>query len=203
MRKVDEIPYDFSRKRLTVVVEEEAAGRHRLVTKGAFDSVMAVCAMADEARAACVRYYQQASAQGLRVLAVATREVAPRGRYGREDEQDLRLAGFLLFLDPPKEGVADTLRQLARLGIRTKVISGDNRHIVAHVAREIGIDARAILTGEQLGRMADEALWSLAPRTNLFVEVNPQQKERIVRALQRTGHTVAYLGDGINDAPAL
>lgn len=203
MRKVDEIPYDFSRKRLTVVVEEEAAGRHRLVTKGAFDSVMAVCAMADEARAACVRYYQQASAQGLRVLAVATREVAPRGRYGREDEQDLRLAGFLLFLYPPKEGVADTLRQLARLGIRTKVISGDNRHIVAHVAREIGIDARAILTGEQLGRMADEALWSLAPRTNLFVEVDPQQKERIVRALQRTGHTVAYLGDGINDAPAL
>jgi Mg2+-importing ATPase len=202
-RKIDEIPYDFTRKRLTVVVEESPGEPHRIITKGAFDNVIAVCTLGSEARERCIRYYEQASAEGLRVLAVAVRETAPQPRYARADEQGMRLAGFLLFLDPPKPGVPEALRGLARLGIRTKVISGDNRHIVAHVARQIGIDSRAMLTGEQLAGLHDEALWSLAPRTDLFVEVDPQQKERIVRALQRTGHAVGYLGDGINDAPAL
>ncbi|RYY81555.1 MAG: HAD family hydrolase, partial [Comamonadaceae bacterium] len=203
VRKVDEIPYDFTRKRLTVVVEAAAGGPHRIITKGAVDNVLAVCALPEAARRQALDFYRQAGVEGLRVLAVATLDVAPKERYGREDEQGMQLAGFLLFLDPPKPGVAQALRRLARLGVRTKVISGDNRHIVAHVARAIGIDARAMLTGEQLSAISDEALWSVAPRTSLFVEVDPQQKERIVRALQRTGHAVGYLGDGINDAPAL
>jgi Mg2+-importing ATPase len=115
----------------------------------------------------------------------------------------MALAGLLLFLDPPKPDAAQTLRELHALGIRTKVITGDNRYVAAHVARVIGLDSDAMLTGEQIAAMRDEALWSRAPSTDLFVEVDPQQKERIVRALQRTGHAVGYLGDGINDAPAL
>ena len=111
--------------------------------------------------------------------------------------------GFLLFLDPPKAEAGQAVRDLAARGVRVKVITGDNRHVAAHVASAIGLDPKALLTGEAIAGLKDEALWHLAPRTDLFVEVDPQQKERIIRALQRTGHSVGYLGDGINDAPAL
>ena len=111
--------------------------------------------------------------------------------------------GFLVFYDPPKPDAARTIHDLNRLGIRIKVISGDNRYVTAHLAEAVGLDAKSMLTGEALATLKDEALWHLAPRTDLFVEIDPQQKERIVRALQRTGHSVGYLGDGINDAPAL
>jgi Mg2+-importing ATPase len=111
--------------------------------------------------------------------------------------------GFLLFQDPPKADAARAIADLAGLGIAIKVISGDNRFVTAHVARAVGLDAGAMLTGQEIAAMHDEALWHMAPRTDLFVEIDPQQKERIVRALQRTGHSVGYLGDGINDAPAL
>jgi Mg2+-importing ATPase len=111
--------------------------------------------------------------------------------------------GFLLFFDPPQARAAQAVRDLAARGIRIKVITGDNRHVAAHVAGAIGLDPKAMLTGEAIAGMREESLWHLAPRTDLFVEVDPQQKERIVRALQHAGHTVGYLGDGINDAPAL
>ena len=113
------------------------------------------------------------------------------------------LIGFLLFRDPIKSDAASAVRDLAALGIAIKVITGDNRYVAAHVAQEIGLQPSAMLTGEQLAALKDEALWPLTERTSLFVEVDPQQKERIVRALQRVGHAVGYLGDGINDAPAL
>ncbi len=211
-RKIDEIPYDFLRKRLTVVVEEPG-GPCRLITKGAFDNVLACCeavargegtqALDDEARAALGRRMRALGEAGYRVLALATREVASRERYGREDEAGLLFEGFLLFLDPARPEAARMLRELAGRGIRTKVITGDNRHVAAHFAAGVGLDAAALLTGPQIAAMREEALWHLAPRTDLFVEVDPQQKERIVRALQHAGHTVGYLGDGINDAPAL
>jgi Mg2+-importing ATPase len=203
VRKVDEIPYDFSRKRLTIIVQEQGNEEHLIITKGAFANVLAVCAIEPELRQRCERYYEAMSAEGYRVLALASRRSGPKTSYAREDERSMVLAGFLLFLDPPKPGIASTLEELEALGIRTKVITGDNRHIGTHLGRTIGLDPRAMLTGEQLSNMKDEALWSLAPRTDLFVEVDPQQKERIVRALQHTGHAVGYLGDGINDAPAL
>jgi Mg2+-importing ATPase len=111
--------------------------------------------------------------------------------------------GFLVFEDPPREDAQRTLAALRQLGIQVKIISGDNRHVTAHLAAAVGLDADSLLTGAELATLKDEALWHLAPRTSLFVEVDPQQKERIVRALQRTGHCVGYLGDGINDAPAL
>lgn len=212
--KIDEIPYDFLRRRLTIVVAAaDAPSQHLIVTKGAFSNVLDICSSVDlgdgdvplnaDRRAGLESVVKAKGAEGFRVLAVATRKVGAREHYGRDDEQGMTFRGFLVFHDPPKADAQRTIHDLNRLGIRIKVISGDNRHVTAHLAAAVGLNARAMLTGEELATLKDEALWHLAPRTDLFVEIDPQQKERIVRALQRTGHTVGYLGDGINDAPAL
>lgn len=215
LAKIDEIPYDFQRRRLTIVVADAAdtEGRHHMITKGAFDNVLAVCdrvagpgtaAPLDDAERERLRgYFRQRSAQGFRVLGLATRMLPAQRAYDHGDEAAMCFEGFLLFVDPPKPGAAQTLRDLAALGIRVKVITGDNRHVAAHVGAALGLATDTLLTGEQLTGMPDEALWRQAEITDLFAEVDPQQKERIVRALQRTGHAVGYLGDGINDAPAL
>ena len=212
--KIDEIPYDFMRRALTIVVSENASPNHHLIImKGAFTNVLSLCdsldvggneaVLDDELRAGLERAYQAFGVQGFRVLAVATRRIQARGHYGRDDEQAMTFRGFLVFFDPPKTQAASTLQALARLGISVKVISGDNRYVTAHIAKAIGLERASTMTGEELSRLTDEALWHRAPDTDLFVEIDPQQKERIVRALQRTGHAVGYLGDGINDAPAL
>jgi Mg2+-importing ATPase len=155
------------------------------------------------ARAELDAVFKAKGAEGFRVLAVATRRAAIKADYDRDDERDMTFRGFLVFLDPPKPEAKAAIADLARLGIAIKVISGDNRHVTAHMAQAVGLDASSMLTGEEIAGLRDEALWNLAPQTDLFVEIDPQQKERIVRALQRTGHSVGYLGDGINDAPAL
>jgi len=212
--KIDEIPYDFHRRRLTIVVAEDLApAQHLIVTKGAFSNVLGNCSslerdtvdipLTTDLRAELEAVFQAKGAAGFRVLAVATRRVAAKERYGRDDEQGMTFRGFLVFFDPPKPDAQRTIHDLAQLGIRIKVISGDNRYVTAHLAEAVGLNSKSMLTGEDLGKLKDEALWHLAPRTDLFVEIEPQQKERIVRALQRTGHSVGYLGDGINDAPAL
>lgn len=213
-RKIDEIPYDFRRKRLTIVVaDEHDESAALMITKGAFSNILAVCtsakqddatvSMTPELREQLETYYKAKGAAGFRVLALATRQMPFRAHYGHEDETGMAFEGFLLFLDPPKADAQRTISELATLGIRTKVISGDNRYVTAHLAEVIGLNPASMLTGEDIARTKDEALWHLAPRTDLFVEVDPQQKERIVRALQRAGHAVGFLGDGINDAPAL
>ena len=148
-------------------------------------------------------YYRDKGAAGFRLLALATKRVPARERYAPDDESGMSLEGLLLFFDPPKPQAAQAVRDLEARGVRVKVITGDNRYVAAHVADTIGLDPQAMLTGEAIAAMRDESLWHLAARTDLFVEVDPQQKERIVRALQRTGHSVGFLGDGINDAPAL
>jgi len=212
--KIDEIPYDFLRKRLTIVVSEDGtAGEHRIITKGAFDNVLDCCSDAardgrlvplDAAeRARLGAYYQANGAQGFRVLGLATKLVPAKAHYDRHDETGMTFAGFLLFFDPLKEGIDRTIRDLARLGIAVKIVTGDNRFVAAHVGEAIGLDPKRMLTGAELNHMRNEALWHLAETTDLFAEVDPQQKERIVHALQHRGHAVAYLGDGINDAPAL
>jgi Mg2+-importing ATPase len=214
LTKIDEIPYDFVRRRLTIVVAEGVAtAEHLIVTKGAFSNVLGSCIaldrdgakvpLDDAARAELEAVFRAKGEQGFRVLALATRSVAARPDYDREDERDMVFRGFLVFLDPPKPEAQKTIQDLARLGIAIKVISGDNRHVTAHMAKAVGLDAKSMLTGDELVGMKDEALWHRAPRTDLFVEIDPQQKERIVHALQRTGNSVGYLGDGINDAPAL
>jgi Mg2+-importing ATPase len=212
--KVAEMPYDFVRRRLTVVVADPATpGRHRLVSKGAVTQLLGTCDRArigdaevplDEAlRARLDAWCAARGADGLRVLAVATDERDAREAWTHEDETRLVLVGFLLFRDPPRPDAADAIASLARLGVRTAMITGDSRGVAAHLARAVGLDAEARLTGAELSAMTDDALCHRAPRTAVFCEIDPQQKERIVRALQRAGHVVGYLGDGINDAPAL
>jgi Mg2+-importing ATPase len=212
-RKVGEIPYDFIRRRLTIVVAHGPGPGHLLITKGAVDQILEVCttvasaggtrALDGTARAALRGRMEQFGAQGYRVLAVATREMPVRERYGRDDETALTLRGLISFIDPPKEDANATLARLAALGVRTKIVTGDNRHVAAFVAARVGLDPTAILLGEDIDTMTPEAFWQRAELTDLFAEIDPQQKERIVRALQKRGHAVGYLGDGINDAPAL
>ena len=149
------------------------------------------------------RFFAEKGHQGFRVLGLAIKNCASRKRYSHADEQGMTFAGFLLFLDPIKPEITATLADLARLGIGIKIVTGDNRFVASHVAESIGLKGDALLTGETMQSLSDPALWHRVDRTDVFDEVDPQQKERIVRALQRAGHAVGYLGDGINDAPAL
>jgi Mg2+-importing ATPase len=207
-RKLGEIPFDFVRKRVTVVVEEQ--GRPRLVTKGAFGAVLDICtrlpdgAPIDTDVRAVLEGRQEAwTRRGIRVLALASRSIGVQPAYQRGDEVDMTFDGFLTFLDRPKEGVREAIAGLASLGVGIKVISGDSRLVVQHVASLIGLEPGLVLTGTQIDELNDDALWHAAGQASLFVEVDPNQKERIIRALRASGAVVGFLGDGINDAPAM
>jgi Mg2+-importing ATPase len=147
--------------------------------------------------------YQAWSAQGIRVLAIGSRPLDSQPAYGRELERDLDFAGFLTFLDRPKEDVAEAIRNLAALGVSIKLITGDNKPIAQHVATLVGMPADRVLTGAEVQGASDEALSRTAERTDIFAEVDPTQKERIILAVKKTGHVVGFLGDGVNDAPAM
>lgn len=211
--KADEIPYDFVRKSLSVVVRDAAGRDDLMICKGAVQNVAAACTsvltgagpvpLDDERRKALEEKFRTWSAQGYRVLALAIRHIPRQPSYGRADEADLSFAGFLLFLDPPKPGIAETLQAMAARGIGIKVITGDNRYVAQHLAEAVGLKAHGMITGEELSHMTKEALFGLVSQTDLFVEIDPNQKERIIAALRQRGHAVGYLGDGINDAPAL
>jgi len=211
--KLDEIPYDFVRKRLSIVVAQPDSGDALMITKGALEQVLEACDQVQRGDATVPldasaleeirRSFTAWSEQGYRVLGVARRSMERRSAYTREDERNMSFAGFLLFFDPPEPGVRQTLDALHALGVRLKIITGDNRLVARHVAGAVGLPVERILTGAEMLDMKDEALWRLAPEVSLFAEVDPNQKERIIRALQKTGHVVGYLGDGINDAPAL
>ncbi|MBX4898892.1 magnesium-translocating P-type ATPase [Rhizobium bangladeshense] len=210
--KRDEIPYDFVRKRMSVIVASPE-GDIVLICKGAVDGVLGICStirdagkeasLDPEKRDAVEGKFQSWSQQGFRVLGLATRRLATPGLYARTDENGLCFEGFLLFLDPPKQGIQRCLSELARRDITVKVISGDNRYVAAHLAAAIGLSSDRILTGADLSKLSSQALAAKAAHTDLFAEVDPNQKESIVRALRSRGHVVGYLGDGINDAPAL
>jgi len=210
--KLSEIPYDFVRKRLSVAVQTDD-NQHRLITKGALDNVLAVCTQVqdgngpvpfDARHEAQIRQrYAEWSAKGYRVLGVATKPVTLVANLAHSDECDLIFSGFLIFFDPPKPSVQKTLLDLAKLGVEVKIITGDNRLVAAHVAAVIGMQVDGMLTGDEINAMSDEALWQRAKATTLFVEIDPNEKERIILALRKMGHVVGYMGDGINDAPAL
>ena len=212
-QKVDEIPYDFIRKRLSIVTAN-AEGKDTLITKGALEQILGICInvqaannvspLDDAMRANIEQRYSDWSGQGFRVLGVATRQIDNQSNvYSRTDERDLTFAGFLLFFDPPKAGVQEVISELAKRGVQLKIITGDNQKVAAHVAETVGLALSGVLTGSQLDDMHDEALWQAAEKTTLFAEVDPNQKERIIHALQKTKHVVGYMGDGINDASAL
>ena len=210
-RKIDEIPYDFVRKCLSVVVAD-AGGECRLITKGALDKILDRCMSVGDPsvrldaswRAQIEVRYDAWSAQGYRVLGLATSQVEQRQvSYTRADERGLCFAGFLLFLDPPKADVRQTLVDLAQRGVALKIITGDNRKVARHIAEAVGLPVEHMLSGRELDEMGDDALLHAAGLCTVFAEVDPNQKERIILALQKTGHVVGYMGDGINDALAL
>jgi Mg2+-importing ATPase len=210
--KVDEVPYDFVRKRLSVVVKG-SEGAPVLITKGALDNVLAICSQVREGgsaiplddahRTEIQGRFAEWSGQGFRVLGVATKQMVPQPAYTRDDECEMTFEGFLLFFDPPKPGVLETIHALAEMGVALRIISGDNRLVALHTAQSVGLEVSGVVTGEELEDLGDEALWQTVERANLFAEVDPNQKERIILALQKMGHVVGYMGDGINDAPAL
>jgi Mg2+-importing ATPase len=213
-QKIDEIPFDFERRRLSVVVETpEDGGRRLLITKGApepivglstaFEAEGHVAPLDASAGHACAAVHEQLSADGLRVLAVAYRWLEPRDAYSRDDEANLVLAGFVSFADPVLPGVADVLAELKRDGITVKILTGDNELVAHHVCRNIALDDRQIASGDDIARNDDAALGHLAEQASVFTRVSPAQKNRIILALKRRGHVVGFIGDGINDAPSL
>ncbi|MFN7918811.1 MAG: magnesium-translocating P-type ATPase [Bryobacteraceae bacterium] len=207
-RKFDEIPYDFIRKRLSVAVIAPE-GPPELITKGALEAVLDICASVregalDEARRqGILARYEDWGRQGFRVLGVASRRLPSAAPLSHDDEREMTFEGFLIFFDPPKQAMRETLADLRHLGVDLKIVTGDSRGVALHIAETVGLDSGGVLTGHELRQMGDEALWHAAEKTTLFVQVDPNQKERIIRALQKTGHVVGYMGDGINDAPAL
>ncbi|MGE5463896.1 MAG: magnesium-translocating P-type ATPase, partial [Syntrophothermus sp.] len=211
--KVDEIPYDFVRKRLSVIVQRRDSSR-LLITKGALDNVLSVCtrvqtpggesALGEAEQAEIQERFRGWSGQGYRVLGVAVRDIhSQEHSYSKAEEENMAFAGFLLFMDPPKEGVRDTIAALEKLGIRLKIITGDNHLVAKHIGQMLGLDELKVMSSRDVDSLGDEALWHAVEETAVFSEVDPNEKERIILALKKRGHVVGYMGDGINDAPSL
>jgi Mg2+-importing ATPase len=209
---VDEVPFDFSRRRMSVVVRDRA-GRHFLVAKGAVAETLAVCAFArdggetvamDKDKLAEVRAVaRDMNDDGFRALALGVREIEVKPSYSRDDEKDLTLMGFIAFLDPPKDSAADAIQALNANGVAVKILTGDNDIVTRNVCRQVGIQVEKFLTGPQIEAMSDADLTVATRTTPVFARLNPQQKVRVIQALHRDGHVVGFLGDGINDGPAL
>ena len=212
-RVVDEIPFDFQRRRMSVVVAD-GAGEHLLICKGAVEEMLAICShassggivepMTDERRHQIKAMTHRLNEDGLRVLVVAVRrEPARASAYGVADESGLIAVGCLAFLDPPKDSAATAIRALHQHGVEVKVITGDNEAVTRKICREVGLDVTDSVQGRDIEILDDVALDALVARVTVFAKMSPLQKARVVRSLQRLGHTVGFLGDGINDAPAL
>ncbi|MCM8801606.1 MAG: magnesium-translocating P-type ATPase [Candidatus Omnitrophica bacterium] len=211
-KKIDEVPFDFSRKMMSVIVEVN--GKNRLITKGAPEEVFKRCTkyeldgeifdMEQLILTDLKTEYDELSADGFRVLAVAYKDFdKTKERFSKDDEQDLVLKGYIAFLDPPKPTAKKTIDNLKRLGIEFKVLTGDNELVTRKICSEVGLDVKGIVTGEQIDKANDLELKELVKTSSVFARLSPLQKERIINALHANGRIVGYLGDGINDAPAL
>ncbi len=210
-KKLAEIPYDFYRKRLSLLVDDQ--GETLLITKGALNNILALCsevetsdgsiAAIDVARAQIQQAYEDFSRQGFRTLGLAYKPMTQQTELDKSDESDMRFLGFLVFFDPPKINCAETINQLRELGVTLKIITGDNRLVAATVGKQLGLTEHDILTGPEIRAMSDLALINQVAAVHLFAEVEPNQKERIILALKKAGFVVGYMGDGINDVSAL
>jgi Mg2+-importing ATPase len=211
-RKVDEMPFDFSRKIMSVVIE--ADGKHKIITKGAPEEIFKRCTkceldgdildLGDIILTDLKDEYYQLSQDGFRVIAIAYKNVDnPREVYSKDDEYDLVLMGYVAFLDPPKMSSKKTIEALKNLGVEVKVLTGDNELVTRKICSDVGLDVKGLVTGEEIEKVDNNQLKDLVKTTSVFARLSPLQKERVIHALHENKHIVGYLGDGINDAPAL
>ena len=211
--KVDEIPFDFTRRRLTTVVQDKN-GKTQMVTKGAVEEMLSICAYAecdgvaaplsDALRSRILATVDSLNDKGFRVLAIAQKSnPSPVEAFGVKDERDMVLMGYLAFLDPPKESTADAIKALKAHGVTAKILTGDNDKVTRTVCKQVGLKVRNMLLGPDLEKMTDQELAKAAESTDVFAKLTPAQKARVVTVLRENGHTVGFMGDGINDAAAM
>ncbi len=210
-RKLDEVPYDFVRKRLSILASVE--GRNLIITKGAFASVLGICAKAETqegevadlgpVRDELEKRFEAFSREGYRVLGVAYREAGSDTRISRDHETGMTFLGMIVLFDPIKPGIVETLARLKDIGVSMKLVTGDNRLVAAHVGQSVGLSGDCILTGGELGAVSELAFVQQAGGVDIFAEIEPSQKERIILALRKAGNVVGFMGDGISDASAL
>ncbi|NMA96281.1 MAG: magnesium-translocating P-type ATPase, partial [Clostridiales bacterium] len=211
--KIDEIPFDFERRRMSVILVDKNDKR-QLVTKGAVEEMLSICSHAeyegevipltDDIRDKIIKTSENLNKDGMRVLAVAQKNFIPYDReFDVEDEVDMVLMGYIGFLDPPKESTKGAIEALNEYGVEVKILTGDNDHVTRKICSDVGLPVDRIILGHEVEEMTDEVLAEEAKNTTVFAKISPLQKARIIRVLQGKGHTVGYLGDGINDAAAL
>ena len=212
-QKVDEIPFDFTRRRMSVVLKDRQ-GQTRLITKGAVEEILAICSSCEyggksvpltgEIRSKVTGMAGQLNADGMRVIAVAAKDSpSAEGVFGVKDESNMMLVGYLGLLDPPKKSAAAAIEALHRYGVQVKVLTGDNELVTRKICNEVGLPSDKILLGSDLEGMTEDDLKKRAEQATICAKLSPLQKARIVGALQKNGHTVGFMGDGINDAHAL
>jgi len=211
-QKIDEVPFDFIRRRVSIVVELE--GQRFFISKGAPEEILKVCSyyemekiisdLTDESRLKIEQKYRDFSTQGLRVLGVAYKRLKEdKAVYSINDEIDMVFLGFVAFLDPPKETAKQSIQLLTKAGIELKILTGDNELVTKKVCEELGFEVKGVVLGNDIFNKTDEALMATIEEANVFCRVNPAQKDRIIMLLKKNGHVVGYMGDGINDAPSL
>ena len=211
--KVDEIPFDFARRRLTTVVQNRD-GKTQMVTKGAVEEMLSICSFAEcdgkvrpmtkELKSRILATVDDLNEKGFRVLAIAQKSnPSPAGAFGVTDECDMVLIGYLAFLDPPKESTADAIKALKAHGVTTKILTGDNDKVTRTICKQVGLKVRNMLLGSDLENMSDQELAKAAETTDVFAKLTPDQKARVVSVFRENGHTVGFMGDGINDASAM
>ena len=211
--KVDEIPFDFTRRRLSTVVED-TSGKRQMITKGAIEEMLSICSHAeyqgevqpltDQIRQAILKTVADLNEDGMRVIAIAQKRALPAAdTYSVKDECDMVLMGYLAFLDPPKESTAEAIRALKAHGVTTKILTGDNDRVTRCICKQVGLKVSNLLLGSDVERMSDDELIQVAESTDVFAKLSPDQKARVVTALRSGGHTVGFMGDGINDAAAM
>ena len=212
-KKVDEIPFDFKRRRLSTVVQD-ANGKTQMVTKGAVEEMITVCSFVevdgeikpldDFLRSSIIETVNSLSEKGFRVLAIAQKSnPSPVGKFSVKDECDMVLMGYLAFLDPPKESTASAIKALKKHGVVTKILTGDNDKVTRTICRQVGLEVKNMVIGSELDDMTDRQLSIVAESTDVFAKLTPDQKARVVSVLRSNGHTVGFMGDGINDAVAM
>ena len=210
-KKIDEIPFDFNRRRLTTVVQNNA-GTIKMVTKGAFEEMLSICSFAEyngnvqpitnDFRQRILETADILNEKGFRVLAIARKDIKKQS-CNVEDESEMILMGYLAFLDPPKESAANAIKALKEHGVRTKILTGDNEKVTKTICKQVGLEVRNMLLGSDIEKMDDEELKKTAEITDVFAKLTPSQKSRVVSVLREIGYTVGFMGDGINDAAAM